>query len=138
MNLPLFGELEKLTHPLPSRPASLNSEKRGLKVVKPVQNGLPEQSAKIALSDDARETLTELVPSWENSKMAEGVGFEPTVGLPLRLISSQVPLTTQPPFRTIICTDGHSMPDSHESSAKYFARLRVRGKLIRRRSRISP
>ena len=31
--------------------------------------------------------------------MAEGVGFEPTVGLPLLLISSQVPLTTQPPFR---------------------------------------
>ena len=30
--------------------------------------------------------------------MAEGVGFEPTVGLPLLLISSQVPLTTQPPF----------------------------------------
>ena len=31
--------------------------------------------------------------------MAEGVGFEPTVGLPLLLISSQVPLTTQPPFQ---------------------------------------
>ena len=31
--------------------------------------------------------------------MAEGVGFEPTVGLPQRLISSQVPLTTQPPFQ---------------------------------------
>jgi hypothetical protein len=31
--------------------------------------------------------------------MAEGVGFEPTVGLLLLLISSQVPLTTQPPFR---------------------------------------
>ena len=31
--------------------------------------------------------------------MAEGVGFEPTVALRLRLISSQVPLTTQPPFR---------------------------------------
>src|ERR1043166_9876322 len=30
--------------------------------------------------------------------MAEGVGFEPTVALRLRLISSQVPLTTQPPF----------------------------------------
>ncbi|MDB6056301.1 MAG: hypothetical protein JWO95_145 [Verrucomicrobiales bacterium] len=30
--------------------------------------------------------------------MAEGVGFEPTVGLLLLLISSQVPLTTQPPF----------------------------------------
>src|ERR1035437_8272717 len=33
--------------------------------------------------------------------MAEGVGFEPTVRLPVRLISSQVPLTTQPPFRTV-------------------------------------
>jgi hypothetical protein len=33
--------------------------------------------------------------------MAEGVGFEPTVALRLRLISSQVPLTTQPPFRYI-------------------------------------
>jgi hypothetical protein len=31
--------------------------------------------------------------------MAEGVGFEPTVALRLLLISSQVPLTTQPPFR---------------------------------------
>ena len=30
--------------------------------------------------------------------MAEGVGFEPTVALRLRLISSQVPSTTQPPF----------------------------------------
>ncbi len=34
-------------------------------------------------------------------KLAEGVGFEPTVGLLLLLISSQVPLTTQPPFRYV-------------------------------------
>ena len=34
--------------------------------------------------------------------MAEGVGFEPTLGLPLSLISSQVPSTAQPPFRTLI------------------------------------
>ena len=34
--------------------------------------------------------------------VAEGVGFEPTVGLPLLLISSQVPLTTQPPFQPFI------------------------------------
>ncbi len=34
--------------------------------------------------------------------LAEGVGFEPTVGLPQRLISSQVPLTTQPPFQSSI------------------------------------
>ena len=32
--------------------------------------------------------------------MAEGVGFEPTVRLPVLLISSQMPLTTQPPFQT--------------------------------------
>ena len=31
--------------------------------------------------------------------MAEGEGFEPPVRLPVRLISSQVPLTTQPPFQ---------------------------------------
>jgi integrase len=33
------------------------------------------------------------------------VGFEPTVGFPLRLISSQVPLTTQPPFLPTGYTD---------------------------------
>jgi hypothetical protein len=33
-------------------------------------------------------------------KLAEGVGFEPTVRLPVRLISSQVPSTTQPPFHS--------------------------------------
>ena len=32
--------------------------------------------------------------------MAERVGFEPTVGLTLRLISSQVHSTTLPPLRT--------------------------------------
>ena len=37
------------------------------------------------------------------AKLAEGVGFEPTDGLPRLLISSQVPLTTQPPFRAFIC-----------------------------------
>ena len=31
--------------------------------------------------------------------MAEGVGFEPTVRLPVRLISSQVHSTTLPPFQ---------------------------------------
>jgi hypothetical protein len=30
--------------------------------------------------------------------VAEGVGFEPTVRFPVRLISSQVPSTAQPPF----------------------------------------
>ena len=35
----------------------------------------------------------------ELREMAEEVGFEPTVELPLRLISSQVPSTAQPLFR---------------------------------------
>ena len=34
--------------------------------------------------------------------LAEGVGFEPTVALRLLLISSQMPLTTQPPFLPLI------------------------------------
>jgi hypothetical protein len=36
------------------------------------------------------------------AKVAEGVGFEPTLGLLLSLISSQVPSTTQPPFPPFI------------------------------------
>ena len=39
--------------------------------------------------------------------MAEGEGFEPPVRFPVRLISSQVPLTTQPPFQergTLLCS----------------------------------
>ena len=39
--------------------------------------------------------------------MAEGVGFEPTVELPLLLISSQVPLTTQPPFQPPVLLRNH-------------------------------
>ena len=39
-------------------------------------------------------------------RMAEGVGFEPTVELPLLLISSQMPLTTQPPFQRAIFSHG--------------------------------
>ena len=35
-------------------------------------------------------------------KLAEGVGFEPTLGLLLSLISSQVPSTTQPPFHSFV------------------------------------
>lgn len=37
---------------------------------------------------------------------AERVGFEPTVGFPLRRISSAVPSTTQPPFRGTILALG--------------------------------
>jgi hypothetical protein len=47
--------------------------------------------------------------------MAEGEGFEPPVRFPVRLISSQVPSTTQPPFH---------------SFETYYPRIYVRGKLI--------
>src|SRR5207248_1032329 len=55
-------------------------------------------------------------------RLAEGRGFEPPVGLPLRLISSQVPLTTQPPFRPM--------------QRKYCARISRCGKLIRNRGAV--
>src|ERR1700742_3757797 len=42
-------------------------------------------------------SLCPLIKKWQK-RLAEGVGFEPTVRLPVRLISSQVPSTTQPPF----------------------------------------
>ena len=38
-------------------------------------------------------------------ELAEGVGFEPTLGFRLSLISSQVHSTTLPPFRTLIIKD---------------------------------
>src|SRR3954470_16495659 len=50
-------------------------------------------------------------------KLAEGRGFEPPVALRLRLISSQVPLTTQPPFRST-------------QFANQYARISPSGKLI--------
>jgi hypothetical protein len=42
--------------------------------------------------------------------VAEGVGFEPTVALRLRLISSQVPSTTQPPFQLGVKGLNHRRP----------------------------
>lgn len=44
--------------------------------------------------------------------MAEGEGFEPPDGLPHLLISSQVPLTTQPPF-----PPGREMNQAHGQEA---------------------
>jgi len=99
MNLPLFSELEKLTHPLPSLPASLNFGKTGVKVPTSVQSHPAATIPKSGEIPNKTASLTKLVPTWENSKMAEGVGFEPTVALRLLLISSQMPLTTQPPFQ---------------------------------------
>src|SRR6266404_5811257 len=41
-------------------------------------------------------------PAYRPKSVAEGEGFEPPARLPVRLISSQVPLTTQPPFHSLL------------------------------------
>src|SRR5205814_9491195 len=110
-------------------------------------------------------------PGAHLEQLAEGARFELALGLPLSLISSQVPSTTQPPFHMLIYNNLQLQllrqldnlilqsdtvgvkrktpplpPDDHESlwqktpyanlvryspSRKYFARIRVGGKLIR-------
>ena len=57
------------------------------------------------------------------------MGFEPTVRLPVRLISSQVPLTTQPPFQ--LTQDEHITQAQYVPNGNYYARLKVLGKVIR-------
>ncbi len=79
MNLPLFGELEKLTPALPSLIASLNCEKPGLEGDISDQTDSPKKTAECVLTDDGRTVLTELVPSLENFEMAERGGFEPQI-----------------------------------------------------------
>ena len=59
-------------------------------------------------------------------RVAEGVGFEPTVRLPVRLISSQVPLTTQPPFQPLIGLVSNRM---------HYAPTRTNGNIIRQSQR---
>ena len=83
MNLPLFGELEKLTPALPSLPASLKSEKTGLKGDKFDQTDSPKKIADCVVTDDGGTDLTELVPPLKNLEMAERGGFEP----PIRLLT---------------------------------------------------
>ena len=48
--------------------------------------------------------------------MAEGVGFEPTDELPHLLISSQVPLTTQPPFQPVAA----QLSTTQKTSSSFF------------------
>ena len=59
--------------------------------------------------------------------MAEGVGFEPTVALRLLLISSQMPLTTQPPFQPFLPADRSVR---RVESENHYARIPGHGKLI--------
>jgi Phage integrase family len=77
MNLPLFGELEKLIPALPSLPASLNLGKTGLKMAIFDQTALEVKIASSAVSDRNRTTLTKLVQPIENLKLVEPRGVEP-------------------------------------------------------------
>ena len=68
--------------------------------------------------------------------MAEGVGFEPTLGFPLSLISSQVPSTTQPPFHSFIINIGYlfrTVPREGQvdSTPIHLNASRVQGEAIR-------
>ena len=58
------------------------------------QSNRHRESSRPSIGDSWRESLS------VSERLAEGEGFEPPVGLLLRLISSQVPSTTQPPFRS--------------------------------------
>ena len=51
------------------------------------------------LSPCLRNKLVPMLPGWTSWRMAERVGFEPTIRLPVCRISSAVLSTTQPPLR---------------------------------------
>ena len=94
-SLSLFNELEKL--PAPSPLASPSSPKASLKSVpacpeagKAGQSGNGSTASKLVPFEEHSPILAAAVPDYPNPKMAEGVGFEPTVPFRARLISSQV------------------------------------------------
>ncbi len=52
-------------------------------------------------TDSGTSNPTHVLLQRSGKEMAEGVGFEPTLGFRLSLISSQVHSTTLPPFQLI-------------------------------------
>jgi len=77
--LPLFNEVAKLPSPACSLGRSQNFAKPGQNVEKPVQSDPANTGGKIVAISERRTHLAKAVPSWENSELAERVGFEPTV-----------------------------------------------------------
>ena len=85
--LPLHAEAEKLTAFLPSPVASPKSDKTRPGEGKPVQiEALAEVGQIVALSPETND-LANVVPDWENLKLAEREGFEPPVTLRLHVLS---------------------------------------------------
>ncbi len=85
--LPLYAEAEKLTAFLPSPVASPKSDKTRPGEGKPVQiEALAEVGEIVALSPETND-LANVVPDWDNLKLAEREGFEPPVTLRLHVLS---------------------------------------------------
>jgi hypothetical protein len=79
--------------------ASPKSDKVGQNVAKPVQVELELEGPKILPFRGETVDLAEAVPSWENLKVAEREGFEPSVPLRTHMISNHAHSTTLPPLR---------------------------------------
>jgi integrase len=102
--LPLFTEMEKLPSPI----ASPEPDKIGPSVGKPVQSELALGKAEVVPFRGETVPLGKAVPSWDNVKMAEREGFEPSVPFRVHVISNHAHSTTLPPLRcrTISLSDG--------------------------------
>jgi hypothetical protein len=74
---------EKLTPSMLSHPASLKYGKTGLKAGDSDQTESLKKIANRVSTDDARTSLTELVPGLKDLELAERGGFEP----PIRLLT---------------------------------------------------
>ena len=64
------------------------------------------------------ERLTTRLSELEGLGLAERVGFEPTVRLPVRLISSQVHSTTLPPLRGLYERDAEGTTQTSSQAVK--------------------
>jgi integrase len=89
-SLALFTELEKLSPGKTSLPASLNQGRNRPNSTTPVPTADKGEEAEIVAMPRELADLGKVVPDWTHGRLAERVGFEPTVPFRARLISSQV------------------------------------------------
>ena len=94
MLLPLVSEMAKLPSPM----ASPTSDKSRQNVGKPVQVEFELKNPKIVPFIGETVPMAKAVPSWENLKVAEREGFEPSEPLRIHMISNHAHSTTLPPL----------------------------------------
>ena len=85
-------------NPMTNHPKIISGSRKPLKWGFLYRNLVCQNCVRVKLGLAGGFTRLELINPLKT--LAEGVGFEPTLGLLLSLISSQVPSTTQPPFRS--------------------------------------